>query len=614
MTQLSLFDEKNDLTEIEQISSDMSSCRTMEELSDCFQTIIGIKDQLYFNFSPQSSQYYRTFLTVFEDNTAFISNIENRPFPEITCFDFYDRTKGYRLDPEYTRDLLYCDQNGQVWKSTLNIRFENEVNSINQTMNYIRFQAAAGHVKKWSFSPWKKFNKFPVYDKTIILNSDKELWDILERTRPYTAEWMKSVNYSKSMTLLCCPQLEQLYKAGYAFAEDIIRRQYLDRTYTTGWRAHRNGLEEDVHYFNMLCKPGTKPKDIFQTEKPVYSALKNEESLKTWNRFRLMYKQGKIKSDTVDQVYHAGFDENMLRQISGILNHTYEGKPVFTWNSLLNYLQRLDMYEAIPAEEALPLLLDVLRMSNQLMVKPNITGDSLKREHDVLARTCRQKQDDILAAKMEDACKKLEKYDYSENIYFIRGIKSYADLLDEARQQHNCVASYAHDIINGRSLIYVMREKDKPEKSLITIELTPKTTEIRQKYLAFNQPIRNKSQSEFIDRWLNCVRQCRKEKADSIQSIIDKGYSPSKQNPALQDDGTYLYCSIIPIDMQNYIACNSYPDDIKRFTSPKNANGKSFYGTVTFRNALSKDKMEKLNLVPLKNELSIDTPKTIFHW
>lgn len=41
-------------------------------------------------------------------------------------------------------------------------------------------------------------------------------------------------------------------------------------------------------------------------------------------------------------------------------------------------------------------------------------------------------------------------------------------------------------IAEGRSLIYVMREKKAPDKSLITIELTPKTHKIRQKLLAYN--------------------------------------------------------------------------------------------------------------------------------
>jgi len=46
-----------------------------------------------------------------------------------------------------------------------------------------------------------------------------------------------------------------------------------------------------------------------------------------------------------------------------------------------------------------------------------------------------------------------------------------------------------------------MRETAHPEKSLVTIELSPDCKTIRQKYLAHNQQIRNKSMTEFIERW-----------------------------------------------------------------------------------------------------------------
>ena len=126
---------------------------------------------------------------------------------------------------------------------------------------------------------------------------------------------------------------------------------------------------------------------------------------------------------------------------------------------------------------------------------------------------------------MQNNCEKMKKYDYTEGVYFVRGIRSHDDLLDEANQQHNCVAAYGSRIANGSSYIYVLREVAKPDKSLITIELSPDGRNIRQKYLeaeiwimavepspygrniiqkylAYNQPVRNRSQSEFIDRWM----------------------------------------------------------------------------------------------------------------
>ena len=84
---------------------------------------------------------------------------------------------------------------------------------------------------------------------------------------------------------------------------------------------------------------------------------------------------------------------------------------------------------------------------------------------------------------------------YTEGVYFVRGIRSHDDLLDEANQQHNCVAAYGSRIANGSSYIYVLREVAKPDKSLITIELSPDGRNIRQKYLAYTNFVTKASNS-----------------------------------------------------------------------------------------------------------------------
>ena len=64
----------------------------------------------------------------------------------------------------------------------------------------------------------------------------------------------------------------------------------------------------------------------------------------------------------------------------------------------------------------------------------------------------------------QDACKYMAKNDYQDGKYLIRAIRDYDDLLDEAKQQHNCVASYSNAIGERRSLIYVMRAVSNPKR------------------------------------------------------------------------------------------------------------------------------------------------------
>ena len=263
-------------------------------------------------------------------------------------------------------------------------------------------------------------------------------------------------------------------------------------------------------------QPGTKPKDIFKTIKAVYTALKEEVNLQTWDVYRRMCKTGKIGQDTVKQVYDAGYTTKDLEYVSTILGVKYNDRNVFTWTSLINYLGRIDMYEAIDRREGLPILADYLNMCRQLEMEPRTDGDSLKREHDIAARLIRERRNEQQAQRMREAEERLRReiaegaikkgrLVYTERVYTVKPITDYDTLLDEARQQHNCVASYAEAIARGTSVICSMRETAHPEKSLVTIELSPDLRTIRQKFLAYNQPIRNKAMSDFIDRWMRQI-------------------------------------------------------------------------------------------------------------
>ena len=94
------------------------------------------------------------------------------------------------------------------------------------------------------------------------------------------------------------------------------------------------------------------------------------------------------------------------------------------------------------------------------------------------------------------------------------------ELLDEAKQQHNCVASYSNAIGERRSLIYVMRAVSNPNRSIATVEIDPQESVIRQRFLAYNQPIREKEKTDFLDQWIKLVTERKRTNADSIDEVI----------------------------------------------------------------------------------------------
>ena len=349
----------------------------------------------------------------------------------------------------------------------------------------------------------KEFRPTKIYKNTIHIQSDLLRLSILENKKPWIAQWIKQSNSSESLSCwMNVPYVEILDKAGFALADKIL-----------SWWNTRGLSSNDIDIINRLCQFGTKPKNIFKTTKTVYTALKDERCLDNWDIYRIIVKTGRISEDDFQYIIDRGWDRKHLTQVNSILAQKYNGKPVFTMEKLVHYLGRLDMYEAIDAREALQLLYDYLHMCHQLDMPPRIDGDSLKREHDIAARLIRTKRDEQMVAKMQErkaldeqaianGDRRLEKSTYRENLYFVEPIYDYDKLLDEARQQHNCVACYADRIVEGKSRIYTLRYTDKPQESLVTIELSPDCRTVRQKFLAYNHPIRSRSISEFIDRWM----------------------------------------------------------------------------------------------------------------
>ncbi len=387
----------------------------------------------------------------------------------------------------YIGYLLYVTDSGDVYESEVTITGKEHWDH-----NAYRRIPDRFVLDYMSLGSWKKAKLHPHEAVTIVNEKDVDV--IFNKVNPYGAQYLQDHLSKKPESNLCAvdlmiaPQIEQLDKAGYKFVDTLIYALDVHSIEVTA-----------ITQFQRLCQPGKNMKEIFKTSKAVYTTLKDCKDLCTWDIYRKMDKQGKIDASNIQRIYLAGYSERDLNDMSAILNRQYNGKKIFTWDSLQKYLERIDMYEAISKWEGLTLLKDYLQMCEQLEMKPRIDGDSLKREHDVTARTLRQKHDEIRAKKMEEICEENKKYDYSEHIYFGRCVRSYDDLIDEATQQHNCVASYADSITNEHCYIFVVREVASPDKSLATVEITP-DGEIRQKFLAYNRPIRNKSLTEFIDR------------------------------------------------------------------------------------------------------------------
>lgn len=202
------------------------------------------------------------------------------------------------------------------------------------------------------------------------------------------------------------------------------------------------------------------------------------------------------------------FYKPTIQKMRGIIRNAVDenGKQLFTTQKLVNYLKRIDTYQAIYPGDGIVLLYDYVNMCKQMGIVPVTDSNSLKREHDVTARIYNGWKSEQFTKeqtkKFTNVHEKLSKYAYSDNRLVVVVPETPQDLVNEGRGNRNCVASYVDSYAKGKSEIFFIRKKDDPEKSYITIETYGNGENLSQAFYASNQPINNANDMDFIIKWL----------------------------------------------------------------------------------------------------------------
>lgn len=95
----------------------------------------------------------------------------------------------------------------------------------------------------------------------------------------------------------------------------------------------------------------------------------------------------------------------------------------------------------------------------------------------------------------------LSKYTYSDGKYIIFAAPSVDGMVDEGKQQGNCVGyMYLHSYMQGNTEIFFIRKVDDVTKSFITLEY--RNGKVVQKELPHHSRDFTTEQNEFIDKWI----------------------------------------------------------------------------------------------------------------
>lgn len=180
-----------------------------------------------------------------------------------------------------------------------------------------------------------------------------------------------------------------------------------------------------------------------------------------------------------------------------VKKYNYEYKTLIEY---LCYLQNYDGYDYY--SDAMRDLYDYTNMSSQMAKMFDKKGKYekyphfLKSKHMIISKNYRimkEKHKEELFDNAYDGS-----LEYSNGKYAIIEPKSTGDVFKEANQMHNCVASYIDRIIEGRTKIVFMREKENIDDSLVTVEV--KNGHICQAYQKSNCRI-SEEQRKFLEKY-----------------------------------------------------------------------------------------------------------------
>lgn len=145
-------------------------------------------------------------------------------------------------------------------------------------------------------------------------------------------------------------------------------------------------------------------------------------------------------------------------------------KENYDYKALFHYIDNLAAFEGLEdIKHTIRELCDYVRMMKVLSPKFEKYPRYFLTTHTIATRNYnRLKQEfseELFKTRFTD------KYDFSYGNYIFTYPKSTQDIKDEAVSQSNCVGSYIQRVLDGVCHIIFMRNKNAPEKSLVTLEI-----------------------------------------------------------------------------------------------------------------------------------------------
>jgi len=191
------------------------------------------------------------------------------------------------------------------------------------------------------------------------------------------------------------------------------------------------------------------------------------------NAYQIAYNLDYI-SLTPENIYKVWSVYGWTFEVNKNIVYSYFNKLIndfgYSAKDLWLYLDRIKTFEAIEDMNFLIReLYDYANMMNQLSPKFDKYPRHFLTTHKIACRNYNRMKKEF----PEELFKKRinKQYECSFGDYIFIYPESTQDIKDEATMQNNCVASYIDKVIDGECHILFLRKKNKPDESLVTIEV-----------------------------------------------------------------------------------------------------------------------------------------------
>ncbi|MEG1806199.1 MAG: PcfJ domain-containing protein, partial [Clostridia bacterium] len=402
----------------------------------------------------RTATFYEVLVTQVLDN--FCDNRQIVQFYKITYFTKYknvewttsklefDITKGDFLSRECGCYDVICYKNGKDCSAWYN--------SIHETgWRLGRFAVSGGTgLNSTNFGKFLYVNNLPA----LLSAESKSIATFIKFAKENKVN--NALEYLSRYELT--PQIEYLIKLGFTkLAIEFLKGRVLFAP--TRFKLSENNIIKflgcpDKNYFKKL------PKKVSSEDLAYSNVVKQKFGIEIFDSNYAKYKTFlKYRNGALDEI-------EKYTSFKTVLNY-YETQKTKE-KSILDFL--IDYRDYIYAASTLK-----LNLNDTAILKPRDFRSMHDRTCAALANLQDKRRNEPFKAAMKEY-----HLNFEDETYKIIIPNKIADVVDEGRNNNNCVGGYVNKIIDRRSIIVFVRDKKELEKSLVTVEIDPATFKIIQ--------------------------------------------------------------------------------------------------------------------------------------